>query len=92
MTEVASQGNSRVATLAGLGVAAAGVSHFVAPQLSHGMTYEVFPTDTRQHIYIDGGIETALGVGLAIQKTRKLAVIGLIVYLLYLAGNVVRNR
>ena len=31
-------------------------------------------------------------VGLAAQQTRKLAVIGLIDYLLYLTGNVARNR
>ena len=31
-------------------------------------------------------------VGLAAQQTRKLAVIGLIGYLLYLTGNAVRNR
>ena len=45
-----------------------------------------------QHVYIDGGIETAVGLGLAARQTRKLAIIGLIGYLAYLAGNAVRNR
>jgi hypothetical protein len=31
-------------------------------------------------------------LGIAAQKTRKLALVGLVAYLLYVAGNVVRNR
>ncbi|WP_460356197.1 hypothetical protein [Mycobacterium sp. ZZG] len=84
--------NSRAATIAGLLLAGAGVSHFVAPALYEGLTKPAFPTDTRQHVYIDGGIETAVGLGLAYPKTRKLALFGLVGYLLYLAGNVARNR
>ncbi|HEY5843125.1 MAG TPA: hypothetical protein VIU87_16990 [Mycobacterium sp.] len=37
-------------------------------------------------------VSRATIVGLAAQQTRKLAVIGLIGYLLYLTGNAVRNR
>jgi uncharacterized membrane protein len=84
--------NSRAATVAGLALAGTGLSHFVVPHLFEGATKAAFPTNTRQHVYIDGGIETAVGLGLAAQQTRKLAVVGLIGYLLYMAGNVVRNR
>lgn len=84
--------NSRAATIAGLTLAGAGLAHFAVPQLFEGLTKPAFPTNTRQHVYIDGGIETAVGLGLAAQRTRKLAIAGLIGYLLYLAGNVVRNR
>jgi uncharacterized membrane protein len=87
-----SKENSRAASIAGLALAAAGVSHFVVPQVFDGLTKPAFPTNTRQHIYIDGAIETAVGLGLAAQKTRKLALVGLVAYLLYVAGNVVRNR
>jgi len=83
--------NSRAATLAGLALAGTGLAHFFVPQLFEGMTKAAFPTDTRQHVYIDGGIETAVGLGLAAQQTRKLAVIGLIGYLMYLAGNALRS-
>lgn len=86
------QKNSRLATIAGLGLAAAGVAHFVSPQLFDSMTREAFPRDTRQHTYIDGGVETALGLGLAVPKTRKLALVGVLGYVAYLAGNVARNR
>jgi uncharacterized membrane protein len=84
--------NSRAATVGGLALAGAGLAHFVVPQLFEGMTKPAFPTNTRQHVYIDGGIETAVGLGLAAKQTRKLAIIGLIGYLLYLTGNAVRNR
>jgi uncharacterized membrane protein len=85
-------GGSRIATLTGLGVAGVGVAHFVRPELFDAMTQQAFPHETRKHVYIDGGIETAIGLGLASPKTRKLAVIGLLGYGAYLAGNVVRNR
>ena len=84
--------NSRAATVAGLVLAGAGVSHVVAPALYEGLTKPAVPTNTRQHVYVDGAIETAVGLGIASPKTRKLALFGLLAYLLYLAGNVARNR
>lgn len=85
-------GGSRLATLAGVGLAGVGAAHYVRPQLFESITVAAFPRDTRQHIYINGGIETALGLGLAARKTRKLALVGALGYLAYLAGNVARNR
>ena len=81
-----------MAKLAGLAIAGVGVAHFVKPELFDDITAQAFPRDTRKHLYIDGGIETAIGLGLASQKTRKLAFVGLLGYGAYLAGNVVRNR
>ena len=78
--------------LAGLALAGVGVAHFTNPQLFDGLTGQAFPRDTRKHVYIDGGIETAIGLGLISRKTRRVAIIGLIGYGAYLAGNVVRNR
>lgn len=85
-------GGSPLATLAGLGLAGAGVAHFVRPELFDTITEQVFPRETRKHVYIDGGLETAIGLGLVSSKTRKLAVLGLLGYGAYLAGNVARNR
>ena len=62
--------HSRVAKLAGLAVAGIGLSHFTSPQLFDGITKAAFPRNTRQHVYIHGGIETALGLGLSSAKTR----------------------
>jgi uncharacterized membrane protein len=85
-------GGSRAAKLAGIAIFGIGVAHFVKPELFDGITAQAFPRDTRKHLYIDGGIETAVGLGLAVPKTRKLAAIGLLGYGVYLAGNVARNR
>jgi len=84
--------HSRVAKFAGLAVAGIGLSHFPSPQLFDGITKAAFPRNTRQHVYIHGGVETALGLGLSSAKTRPLAVVGTIGYLAYLAGNAARNR
>ena len=84
--------NSPAAKTAGLALAATGLSHFVAPQIYEGMTKAAFPENTRTHVYVDGGIETALGLGLAAAKTRKLAIVGVLAYLLYLGGNAIRQK
>ncbi|MBP1818891.1 hypothetical protein [Mycobacterium sp. OAE908] len=84
--------DSRVAKFAGLMVAGIGLSHFTSPQLFEGITKTAFPRNTRQRVYIHGGVETALGLGLSSAKTRPLAAVGTIGYLAYLAGNAARNR
>ena len=63
-----------------------------APWLFDGITKQAFPRNSRQHLCLNGGIETALGLGLPARQTRRLAVVGTIGYLAYLAGNVARNR
>jgi uncharacterized membrane protein len=78
--------------LAGLGLAGTGVAHFVKPELFESITKSAFPRDTEKHIKTNGGIETAIGLGFAARKTRKLAVLGLLGYGAYLAANVVRNQ
>ncbi|MCV7282779.1 hypothetical protein H7J88_24390 [Mycolicibacterium flavescens] len=78
--------------MAGLGLAGVGLSHFLKPELFESMTVQAFPRNTRQFIYVNGGIETAIGLGLAARKTRKLALLGTVGYLAYLAGNAARNR
>jgi uncharacterized membrane protein len=83
---------SRAAQIAGLTLAGTGLAHFARPQLFESITAPAFPRSTRQNIYINGGIETALGLGLAVPKTRRLAVVGALGYVAYLAGNVARNR
>ena len=85
-------GGSPAAKLAGLAIAGVGVAHFTSPRLFDGITKQAFPRDTRRHLYVNGGIETAIGLGFSSRKTRPLAIVGLIGYGAYLAGNVVRNR
>ena len=78
--------------LAGAVVAATGLSHFVRPELYESVSAQAFPANTLQHTYINGGIETAIGVALVVPKTRKLAVAGLLAYGAYLGANIARNR
>ena len=73
-------------------MAGAGAAHFVAPQLFEPVTRPLFPRDTDRHIKTNGGIETALGLGLLAPKTRKLAAVGALGYLAYLGANAIRNR
>ncbi|WP_343600578.1 hypothetical protein [Mycobacterium sp.] len=86
-----SRRSSRLAVLSGLALAGVSVSHFASPQLFDPITRPVFPRNTRQHILTNGGIETAIGLGLSVRKTRGLAAVGLLGYLAYLGGNAVRN-
>ena len=87
-----SRKHSPAARLAGLAVAGIGLSHFTSPQLFDGITKQAFPRNSRQHLYINGGIETALGLGLSSANTRPMAIVGTIGYVAYLAGNAARNR
>ncbi|MEH3131782.1 MAG: hypothetical protein PGN27_17685 [Mycolicibacterium neoaurum] len=79
-------------TLAGVSLVGAGLAHFVAPQLFESITKPAFPNDTARHIKTNGTIETALGVGLLVPKTRKLALLGALGYVGYLGINAARNR
>jgi uncharacterized membrane protein len=80
------------AKINGLAMAAIGVAHLVRPQLFESISAPAFPENTRQHIYINGGIETALGLGIAAPKTRKAALVGLVGYVAYLGVNAAKNR
>jgi uncharacterized membrane protein len=77
---------------AGIALAAAGLSHFAKPQLYEKITAQAFPSNTRRHVYLNGGIETALGVGLVAPQTRKFALAGIVGYIGYLIFGAVRSR
>lgn len=76
----------------GAALAAMGLSHFAKPQVFEKITAPAFPRNTRQHVYANGAIETALGVGLAVPQTRKFAMAGVAGYLGYLILGAVRNK
>jgi uncharacterized membrane protein len=82
---------STIIRLSGLVIASVGLAHFAKPEAFESITKSAFPDNTRQHIAINGEIETLLGVGLAAPKTRRLAVIGSVGYLAYLGANLIRN-
>ncbi|WP_099023134.1 hypothetical protein [Mycolicibacterium palauense] len=82
---------SRAPRVAGLLLTAAGLSHFVKPGIYEPLTTAAFPTRTRQYVYINGGIETALGLGLLSRRTRRFSLVGILGYLGYLGANAARN-
>lgn len=87
-----SRRSNRIARYSGLALAGAGASHFTSPQLWEPIVEPLFPRGTRQHIYTNGGIETMLGLGFSSRRTRGLAIVGLIGYVAYLSGTVIRGR
>lgn len=82
---------SRLARVAALAVAVTGLTHLIKPQAWEPLTKPAFPNDTRRHVYTNGGIETALGLGLLARRTRKAALGGALAYVAYLGANAVRN-
>jgi len=71
----------------GLGLAATGIAHFVAPDAFVGITKSAFPNDTEEWVKRNGATETALGVAILLPKTRKLGVLGLLGYVGWLGFN-----
>ena len=74
-------------TLAGLGIAATGAAHFVAPELFRDLTKMAFPNDTEEWIKRNGATELALGLAVALPATRKLGFAGLGAYGAWLGFN-----
>ena len=73
-------------------LAAMGLSHFAKPEVFEKITAPTFPQNTRRHVYTNGAIETALGVGMVIPKARRFALAGVAAYLIYLVVGAVRSR
>lgn len=72
--------SSKLTSIAGLGLAATGVAHFVAPQLFMGITKPVFPENTSTWVKRNGASELAIGLAIAVPVTRKLGLAGLTAY------------
>lgn len=83
---------SKLVGITGVGLAAIGAAHFVRPELFESITSQAFPEDTLRYTYINGGLETAIGLGLAVRKTRPVAIAGLVAYSAYLARAIAANR
>jgi uncharacterized membrane protein len=79
----------------GLMVAASGLLHFVRPELFEPINRQPgFIERTRRHVYINGAIETGMGIGIGIAsgKARTLTRIVSVCYPAYLGLNAVRAR
>jgi uncharacterized membrane protein len=86
-----SRASNRLARFSGLALARTGLAHFTSPRMWEPITKTAFPRNTRQHVYTNGGIATAFGLGFSSRQTRSLAIVGLIGYVAYLGGNTIRH-
>ena len=83
--------NGLVPKAFGIGLAATGAAHFVVPEAFEGITKLPFPKDTRSWISRNGATELAVGAAIAYPQTRKIGLIGLGAYVLWLGGNIAKN-
>jgi uncharacterized membrane protein len=73
--------------LIGIITAIVGISHFFAPDVYKPITAPAFPDNTDQAIQVNGACETAIGLAIASQRTRKLGLLGAGVYAGWLGFN-----
>jgi uncharacterized membrane protein len=73
-------------------VVAIGLSHYLWPRLFDPINRLGFPNDPHRHTYINGAIETAIGVSMARPEIRWLSTIASTCYVVYLTGNIIRAR
>ena len=61
-----------MARMGGIGavLAAVGLAHFAKPEAFESITSAAFSDNIRRHTLVNGGIETALGVGMMVPRTR----------------------
>ena len=84
--------SSPLPTLAGVGLAATGIAHFVAPQAFLGITRGPFPADTDTWVLRNGACETVVGAAIAVPRTRTLGYVGLAAYVGWLGLNAAKHR
>jgi len=77
---------------AGIALAATGLAHFAAPKAFEPISKLAFPNDTDAWIKRNGATELALGVALAVDKTRKAGLVGTAVYTAWLGARAAYNR
>jgi hypothetical protein len=75
-----------------LAVIAIGLSHFLWPRVFDPINKLGFPDHTRRYTYINGAIETSIGVLMARPQTRSLSTVVSACYATYLIGNIIRAR
>lgn len=91
MTELDSR-RSRTRQRMGLFASLIGVAHFVAPQVFDPINRLGFPNHARTFTYINGGIETALGLLTAHPRSERLSAVVSACYVTYLTTAIVLTR
>ncbi|MGV0791505.1 MauE/DoxX family redox-associated membrane protein [Mycolicibacterium sp. XJ1819] len=80
---------ARSRQLLGLMVSLIGAAHFVVPRLFDPVNRLGFPTRARTFTYVNGGLETLLGLLMAVPRTRRLSMAVSACYVTYLTVAIV---
>jgi uncharacterized membrane protein len=91
MTETNTRG-LRTGGYQGLAVVAIGILHFLVPSAFDPINRLGFPDHARKFTYINGAIETMIGVLMAVPRTRRQLVAVSVCYVIYLTGNIIRAQ
>lgn len=75
----------------GMSVMAVGLAHFVRPRIFEPITKLGFPERPRTFVYINGAVETSIGLLLAVPRFRTASVIVALCYGFHFGGNVIRS-
>jgi uncharacterized membrane protein len=75
----------------GLAVVAIGISHFLVPRAFDPINRLGFPEHPRKFTYINGAIETMIGVLIAVPRSRRQLAVVSACYVIYLTGNIIRT-
>ena len=78
--------------LFGVAISAIGLAHIVRPDLFESVNRLMFTRNIRRHVYINGAIETSLGVAVIAPPTRRFVPILGALYVAYLGANIIRRR
>jgi len=82
---------STAARVAGLILTGTGAAHFLTPDTFESLLRPVFPLNTRWHVYVNGVKETLLGLGIVASRTRRVALVAVVVHVIRLARNATRR-
>lgn len=69
-----------------------GVAHFLVPRIFDPINRLGFAEHARMFTYINGAIETTIGVMMANPRTRRQSTIVSACYAIHLTSNIVRNQ
>lgn len=83
---------SRTRQCLGLSASLIGVAHFVAPRYFDPINRLGFPNHVRTFTYINGGMETALGLLTANPRSARLSAVLSTCYVAYLTTAIVLTR
>ena len=78
--------------LYGAAISAIGLAHIVRPELFESLNRRMFTRNIRRHVYINGAIETLLGIAVIAPCARRFVPVLGALYVTYLGGNIIRRR